>query len=153
MAKLNNAGLVEPIRQFSQSGRPLLGICLGMQLLSSEGVEGGLTAGLGVVPGKAIPIDAKPGLRIPHVGWNEAHQIRKHPILTRIRDDVDFYFVHSFRFAADNLDDVYAQTEYGGRFSSIVGRANVVGVQFHAEKSQANGLRLLDNFCAWNGRC
>jgi glutamine amidotransferase len=131
----------------------VLGICLGMQLLATAGVEGGLTPGLALVSGRVVPLAAKPGLRIPHVGWNEIHHRRKHPVLKGIRDDVDFYFVHSYRFAADDPRDVYAEAEYGEPFSAIVGRANVVGAQFHPEKSQANGLRILDNFCSWSGVC
>lgn len=151
--QLNKTGMYYSIQDFAQSGRPLLGICLGMQLLASEGVEGGYAVGLGLVPGKVIPIKSAPGLRIPHVGWNEAHQLKKHPLLRGIRDDIDFYFVHSYCFVTDNPDDRYAQTEYGENFCSIVGRENVLGVQFHPEKSQRNGLQILDNFCGWNGKC
>lgn len=153
MAKLNEARLVDPIRQFVADGNPVLGICLGMQLLATEGTEGGLTPGLDLIPGRVEPIDSAIGLRIPHVGWNEAHQRRKHPILKGIRDDVDFYFVHSYRFVATDEMDVLAETEYGERFPSIVGRNNVAGAQFHPEKSQSNGMRILDNFCAWDGKC
>jgi glutamine amidotransferase len=153
MAKLNEAGLADAIHEFSRTGRPLLGICLGMQLLASEGEEGGLTSGFGLVPGRVVPLKVTSPLRIPHVGWNEAHRIRGHPVLERIREDVDFYFVHSFRFAADSAEMVFAETVHGERFASIVGRDNVMGVQFHPEKSQVSGLRLLENFCEWSGEC
>lgn len=100
-----------------------------------------------------MPISSVYELRIPHVGWNEAHQVSKHPLLKGIRDGVDFYFVHSYRFVADRPEHVLAETDYGDRFASIIGAGNVVGVQFHPEKSQANGLRVLNNFCLWDGKC
>ena len=153
MDKLDGAGLIAPIQEFAASGHPVLGICLGMQLLASAGAEGGPTAGLGLISGKVVPIDQSEGLRVPHVGWNEAHQLRKHHLLKAIRNDVDFYFVHSYFFSADNTTDVLAVTDYGEKFASIVGRGNVVGVQFHPEKSQSNGIRILDNFCLWDGKC
>lgn len=153
MTRLNAAGLIDPIRQFAKDGYPILGICLGMQLLADRGSEGGDIPGLGLVMGSVEPIAPQPGLRLPHVGWNEAHQLQRHPVLRSIRDDVDFYFVHGYRFIATDSRTVLAETEYGERFPSIVGKANVIGFQFHPEKSQANGLRLIDNFCAWNGKC
>lgn len=152
MQRLRQSRLLEAIRDFAASGRPILGICLGMQLLAEFGSEGGETEGLGLVPGRVVPL-AVSDLRLPHVGWNNAHQSRKHPVLDGIRDDVDFYFVHSYRFVAADTSAVIAQTEYGETFPSIVGKSNVIGTQFHPEKSQANGLRLLDNFCIWDGTC
>lgn len=153
MARLNQAGLVEPIRHFASQGAPVMGICLGMQILAQWGVEGGQTQGLGLIPGEVVPLPPHPGLRIPHVGWNEVRQEQAHPILKGIRNDVDFYFVHSYYFRVATADNVLATTEYGERYPSIVGKNNVIGVQFHPEKSQRNGLRLLDNFCLWDGIC
>ena len=153
MEKLDEARLVGPIRQFVADGGPVLGICLGMQLLASEGTEGGVTPGLDLVSGRIEPINRTSGLRIPHVGWNEAHQRRKHPLLKGIRNDVDFYFVHSYRFVANDETDILAETDYGEMFPSMVGHGNVAGAQFHPEKSQANGMKILDNFCAWDGKC
>lgn len=153
MARLNGADLIEPICRFAAKGRPVMGICLGMQILADMGVEGGVTPGLALIPGKVVPIAPQSGLRLPHVGWNESRQTRAHPLLKGIRNDVDFYFVHSYRFVAVEPDTVLAETEYGERFPSIIGKGNVVGAQFHPEKSQANGLRLLDNFCLWDGVC
>lgn len=152
MHRLGTAGLIDPIREFAASGRPMMGICLGMQLLAEWGNEGGRVPGLGLVPGEVAALQAR-NLRIPHVGWNEVHQMRRHPILEGIRSDVDFYFVHSFAFRAGATEFVLAETEYGERFPSVVGKGNIVGVQFHPEKSQGNGLRMLDNFCLWDGRC
>ena len=153
MDRLGEANLIEPIHEFAAKGLPLMGICLGMQILSEKGVEGGDTLGLGLIPGKVLPIEPQSGLRLPHIGWNESRQMREHPILKGIRNDVDFYFVHSYCFVVVEADSVLAQTEYGVRFPSIIGKGNVVGAQFHPEKSQANGLRLLDNFCLWDGVC
>ncbi len=153
MARLNDVGLVQPIQNFSATGKPVMGICLGMQLLAESGSEGGDTPGLGLIPGAVLPILRRPDLRLPHVGWNEAHQARSHPVLRGIRNDVDFYFVHSYRFAVADSDCVLAMTDHGEPFASIVGKGSVVGVQFHPEKSQVNGLRLLDNFCLWDGAC
>lgn len=150
--QLHNRGLFEPIRYFAAKGHPIMGICLGMQLLAERGTEGGDIDGLGLVPGRIIPINA-PGLHLPHVGWNNAQQAQPHPLLKGIPNDVDFYFVHSYRFVVNDARYVLASTEYGEFFPSIVGKGNVVGVQFHPEKSQANGLRLLDNFCCWDGTC
>lgn len=150
--RLHDSNLFEPIKGFAAEGRPIMGICLGMQLLADYGSEGGDVEGLGLVQGNVLPINA-PSLRLPHVGWNNAHQVLPHPLLEGIRNDVDFYFVHSYRFADVHTSNVLAYTEYGECFTSIVGKGNVVGVQFHPEKSQSNGLRLLDNFCHWNGKC
>ncbi len=153
MQRLNDVGLVDPLRKAAADGRPFLGICLGMQLFSLEGTEGGPTAGLGLIPGKVVPMIQEVGQRLPHTGWNEMRLSRKHPVLAGIRDAADFYFVHSYKFQPDSENDVLGTTEDRRTFVSAVARENVVGFQFHPEKSQVNGLRLLDNFCNWDGRC
>lgn len=153
MAGLEETGLIDPIQQFAAEGHPVLGICLGMQLLGEVGTEGGNITGLGLIPGQVRPIASRPGLRLPHMGWNEARQVRAHPVLKGIRNDVDFYFVHSYRFVATDALTVLAETEYGECFPAVIGKGNVIGAQFHPEKSQSNGLRLLDNFCCWDGAC
>lgn len=153
MQRLDDAGLIEPIRGAAADGLPILGICLGMQLLATEGTEGGPVEGLGLIAGRVVPIVPVQGQRLPHTGWNEMRQLRKHPVLSGIRDNADFYFVHSFKFEPDAPDTVLGTTEDFSDFVSAVGKANVVGFQFHPEKSQINGLRLLDNFCMWDGRC
>lgn len=153
MMRLNKNQLIEPIKNFVDSGKPLLGICLGMQLLATRGTEGGETLGLNLIPGYVEQIDSTGHLRVPHVGWNEAHQRMGHPILNGIRNDVDFYFVHSFKFVTVEKKYILAETDYGGFFPSIVGDRNVLGIQFHPEKSQSNGIRLLENFCMWDGKC
>jgi glutamine amidotransferase len=105
-----------------------------------------------LVPGRIVPLVTQ-GLRLPHVGWNSVKHVKKHPLFEGIRNDIDFYFVHSYRFVTDQKNNVLSETDYGEGFPSIVGRDNIIGVQFHPEKSQVNGLRLLDNFCLWDGKC
>jgi glutamine amidotransferase len=153
MARLNQTSMIEPIRHFAAKGHPVMGICVGMQILAETGIEGGHTHGLALIPGKVLPIASKTGLRLPHVGWNQARQSRAHPLLKGIRNDVDFYFVNSYRFVASEMETVLAETDYAERFPSLISKGNVVGAQFHPEKSQTNGLRLLDNFCLWDGKC
>jgi len=144
---LKNSDLFEAIQCFANEGRPIMGICLGMQLLADRGSEGGDIEGLGLIPGH-VELLKSPNIRLPHVGWNNVHQLRNHMVLQNIRNNVDFYFVHSYRFLADSNDSILAETEYDLAFASIIARENVIGVQFHPEKSQANGLRILDNFCS-----
>jgi glutamine amidotransferase len=154
MQKFRTRGLAEPVRAFAASGRPVAGLCLGMQLLATKGEEGSPTAGLGVIPGFVRRLDPQKVPLVPHVGWNSVEvSATTHPVLNRIRSGVDFYFVHSFHFIPDSDTDVLATTDCGERFCSIVGHANVVGFQFHPEKSQANGLKLLEAFCEWDGVC
>jgi len=153
MKHLRYSRLIEPIQEFAADGQPILGICIGMQVLADTGMEGGLTDGLGLIPGSVQLIKADPGVRLPHVGWNEAKWRLEHPLLSGIRRDVDFYFVHGYRFVARDSDTILAETTHGETFPSIIARNNIVGVQFHPEKSQANGLRLIDNFCSWDGSC
>lgn len=153
MQRLHAADLVEPVRRHAAEGHPVMGICLGMQLLADSGAEGGESAGLGLVDGNVSPFEKLPGLRLPHVGWNVLHPQQPHPLLKGIRTDVDFYFVHSYYFNAKSKAQIIGTTEYGLSYPSFVASGNVVGVQFHPEKSQRNGLRLLDNFCLWDGTC
>ena len=153
MDKLTQCRLIKPIKQFVAQGKPLLGICLGMQILAESGTEGGDISGLGLIPGRVIQMVPGSDMRLPHIGWNNAVQVAKHPLLIGISNDVDFYFVHSYRFVAKYREHVLAETEYCERFPTIVCNANVVGTQFHPEKSQVNGLRILDNFCRWDGTC
>jgi len=153
MLRLKQAGLVEAIRGYAQTGRPLLGICLGMQIFASWGAEGGGEEGLNLISGKVVALQTGPGIRMPHVGWNTVYLQSKHPLFDGTKNEVDYYFVHSFAFEAEKKNQVYSETEYGTRFPSALGRENVFGVQFHPEKSQKNGLQILDNFCRWKGLC
>ncbi len=151
--RLEQASLVDSLRSYAATGKPILGICLGMQLLATRGVEGGLAEGLNLIPGEVHQLDVDPKYRLPHVGWNSVHVRYNHPLLKKIRSGVDFYFVHSFYFQAQDEADVVGTTDYGFDFPSFIAKGNVVGTQFHAEKSQRNGLQILENFCMWEGRC
>jgi glutamine amidotransferase len=153
MGHLEAAGFPSRIREFAASGRPVLGICVGMQLLADIGTEGGETPGLGLVRGMVKKLPNGDGLRLPHVGWSSVAFRHDHPVFDGIKSERDFYFVHSYAMNVDNPDDCLGETTYGAGFTSIVGHDNVLGFQFHPEKSQVNGLKLLENFCNWDGRC
>lgn len=144
--------LKQPILDFVASGRPLLGTCLGMQLLMSFSEEGGTHAGLGLIAGKVKRLSGE-NLRVPHVGWNILNMTQPHPVFQGIKSGRDFYFVHSYSAICEDEADLFGTTEYGGAVTAVVGRANVIGTQFHPEKSQVNGLRLIENFCRWDGKC
>lgn len=150
---LKSRTLFEPLRRSAAAGKPFLGICLGMQLLAEKGFEYGEAPGLGVVGGAVCRLEPGSGEKVPHVGWNQVDLKQDHPVWKGIKKDTDFYFVHSYHFVAENSEEVLATSEYGGSFTSAVAKRNVVGVQFHPEKSQENGLRLLENFAQWDGTC
>jgi imidazole glycerol-phosphate synthase subunit HisH len=146
MRNLNNLGLAELIREQASSARPLLGICLGMQLLFANSEELGSTPGLGLIPGEVRWL-ATGGLRVPHIGWNEVRFERRSPLLSGLPNDgCPFYHVHSLAAWPENEDDVVATSEYGQRFATMVEHGSVLGVQFHPEKSSTDGLRMLENF-------
>jgi glutamine amidotransferase len=131
-------------------GTPFLGICVGMQLMARVGREFGDHAGLGWIDGEVVkmqPSDA--ALKIPQIGWNELSFARPHPVFAALKDGVHAYFVHSYAIRTARAQDVAATTEYGGAVTAAVARDNLVGVQFHPEKSQAVGLTLLGNFLGW----
>lgn len=132
-------------------GVPFLGICVGMQLMATTGEEHGNHAGLGWLPGRVVSMEHQAdGLKVPHMGWNEIEVLRPdHPVAGRITPGAHAYFVHSYVFVADNPDDVLARTDYGGHISAIVGRNNLLGTQFHPEKSQQTGLGLIHEFLNW----
>ncbi len=153
MTRIREGGFLDPLRRYAAGGRPVLGICLGMQLLASLGHEGGVFEGLDLVPGTVRPIAVPPGYRLPHVGWNHLIVLRQHPVFAGVKRSVDYYFVHSYAFSAASESSVIAECEYGVRFPATIGFKNVLGVQFHPEKSQVNGLQLLENFCEWDGTC
>jgi len=144
-------GMVEALeRAVHGRGVPFLGICVGMQLLATRGTEHGTTPGLDWIPGECVRLDsADPGLKVPHMGWNELVPRRAHPLLDGIDAGAHAYFVHSFHFGAREPADVVATASYGGDVTAVVARANVAGTQFHPEKSQATGLRILANFLRW----
>jgi glutamine amidotransferase len=148
MARIRELGLDEAMLRATNDGVPLLGLCLGMQLLASRSDEGGETEGLGLIPGEVRQLDPGADLRVPHIGWNEVDPARDSPLFHDIPAGTDFYFVHSYHVVCDHASDVLARTEYGGPIASAIGRDNVFGVQFHPEKSQKAGFRLLRNFIA-----
>ena len=146
MARLERRGLVDPIRAWLAADRPFLGICLGLQLLFETSDEDG-AATLGVLPGRTVRLEDAPTL--PHIGWNQVERSREHALFDGIADGADFYFVHSYAgepAGGEGSDEVLASTEHGRRFVSAVARGPLLGVQFHPERSGADGLRLLTNF-------
>jgi glutamine amidotransferase len=164
MANLDQYGLVEPIRRVIRSGRPFLGICLGLQLLFTESEEFGLHQGIGIVPGKVkrfpfgqagrsggstAATGQTAGLKVPHMGWNAIQIKRQAPPLAGIETGTLLYFVHSYYAKPDDPSVVCTETDYGVSFPSSIWRDNVFACQFHPEKSQTVGLRLIRNFGQW----
>jgi glutamine amidotransferase len=150
MRNLRERGFVEALNeQVADKRIPLLGLCLGMQLLASAGTEGGEEPGLGWIEGRVEKLEpAGEGERVPHIGWNEVYGNGASSLFDGIDPGRDFYFVHSYHFACANDDDVAARTPAYGEFASGVAHGNVMGVQFHPEKSQKAGFQLLTNFLA-----
>ena len=146
MERLKTSGLAEPVSEKARAGTPLLGICLGMQLLFTESEEGGLCRGLDLVPGRVVRFEG--AMKIPHMGWNSLEFSRDVSLNSEIVSGKYAFFVHSYHCVPKNDDFIIAKTEYGTRFVSIVGRDSIFGVQFHPEKSQQTGLALLKNFCS-----
>lgn len=133
-----------------RGGRPFLGICVGMQLLAERGREFETVEGLGWIKGEVGPLAPRdPALKVPHMGWNELQLRRGHPLLEGMPDGAHAYFVHSYALKPTDAADLVAETDYGGPIAAVVGRDNIVGVQFHPEKSQMTGLRLIANFLRW----
>jgi glutamine amidotransferase len=146
MSNLERAGLTDVIRQVIAQGRPFLGICLGLQLLFEESEEMGQHRGLGVFGGQVKRFEV--GLKVPQIGWNQIHIQRASPLLEGVADGSYAYFVHSYYVAPADPEIVLATTDYEIDYASIVGQGNVFGIQFHPEKSQAVGLRILRNFAS-----
>ena len=144
--QLHRRQFTEPLHEFLDSGRPLLGICLGLQLLFDVSFEDGEYAGLGVVPGTVVRFDPAPGLKIPHMGWNALRFEKENPLLAGIDEGAHVYFVHSYHVVPDDDSVVAARTEHGNPFVSMIARDNLFATQFHPEKSQSVGLKLLENF-------
>ena len=153
ISDLRSKKLDTQIINYAASGRPLLGICLGMQLLSTSGEEGVCTQGLDLIAGQVVKIPSSTKLRVPHMGWNDIEAKFDHPVFCGVRQGVDFYFVHSYHFKADSQDTVISTVEYGSTYTAAIGQDNIIGTQFHPEKSQKNGVRILENFCFWDGKC
>ncbi len=143
-------GLFGAIEEQVKVGKPFLGICVGMQMMASVGREHGDHAGFGWIPGEVVrlaPSDRT--LKIPHMGWNELSNSPSHPVFDGINAGDHVYFVHSYLLQPENPEDLLASVDYGGPITAAVGRDNIVGTQFHPEKSQATGLRLIGNFLRW----
>lgn len=145
MQNLRQSGLDKAICDSVRAGKPLLGLCLGLQLLFTQSEEFGSHDGLNLIPGKVRKFE-EPGLRVPHVGWNQIEGTLPNPLLAGIPEGSYFYFVHSFYVEPDRAEDILRLTSYGRRFCSIACRDKVWGAQFHPEKSQETGKRLLRNF-------
>lgn len=150
MAALHARGLREPVLAAAAAGVPLLGICLGMQLLFERSEEMGEHEGLGLLPGSVVRFQGE-GLKVPHMGWNELEPRAAHPLLAGIPAGAHAYFVHSYTCQPAISGDLIATADYGGPVAAVAGRANIAGLQFHPEKSQRTGLRILRNFLDWEG--
>ena len=134
-----------------EKARPFFGICVGMQLMATRGLEHGEYHGFGWIPGEVIPLTpSDPSLKVPHMGWNNLEIDRPdHPVVRGVRSGDHAYFVHSYRFACENAADVIAHADYGGPVVAAIGRDNLIGTQFHPDKSQAVGLALVSAFLDW----
>jgi glutamine amidotransferase len=146
--KLDAAGFRQPLLEHARLGKPLLGICLGMQLLA-DGSDEGQLPGLGLIPGRVRRFCFEgelAHLKVPHMGWNRVKPVRHHPLVKGLEEGARFYFVHSYFFDCVDADDVLFETNHGHDFASGVQRGNVMGAQFHPEKSHRFGLQLIKNF-------
>jgi len=144
MFNLRQIGMLEAIKRVARQGKPLLGICLGMQLLFSMSEEHGTHVGIGLIPGHVKRF--RGNFKIPHVGWNDLRMAERHPLLEDVKTGDYVYFVHSYYVQPMDTKVILAATDYNGQVPAIVGRGNVFGIQFHPEKSGAIGLRMLENF-------
>ncbi len=139
----NKPGLIEELNNFAIiDKKPFLGICVGMQMLASQSEENGIHKGLGWIPGNIKRLPAN-NLKMPHMGWNSVHPAKENNLL---KNSNDYYFVHSYYFDCKNKENILAETQYGMNFTSIIGKENIYGVQFHPEKSSSQGLNLIKNF-------
>tara|TARA_R110001592_G_scaffold3525_11_gene19881 strand:+ start:1350 stop:2021 length:672 start_codon:yes stop_codon:yes gene_type:complete len=154
----NTTGMIEALTErVIKQATPFLGICVGMQLMATRGMEHGVTAGLNWVDGEVVPIPVNnTDLKIPHMGWNDLHflsansqQDNRHFVLRSTDSSENFYFVHSFMFQCTYTHHCLAMTDYGGFIPAVVGRDNMIGMQFHPEKSHVSGLKLISNFLDW----
>ncbi|HIO61251.1 MAG TPA: imidazole glycerol phosphate synthase subunit HisH [Deltaproteobacteria bacterium] len=145
MEQLRESGMLEVLQEKVEAGTPLLGICVGAQLLMDESEEDGTHAGLGWIPGKVKRFQHN--LKIPQMGWNQVSQQKNNPLFQEVADEMHFYFVHSYHLNPENSEHVLGLSNYGYDFASVVCKDNLWGVQFHPEKSQNAGLQLLKNFC------
>lgn len=157
MGEIRRLGFDQVVKSVADSGKPLLGICVGMQAMMDASEENGGVDCLGMFAGQVRFFGRELSengqkLKVPHMGWNEVFQRHAHPLWQGIPDGERFYFVHSYYVCANESDAVYGETRYGLEFAAAIGRGNVFAVQFHPEKSQHAGLQLLKNFAEWDGR-
>lgn len=152
MFNLKKKGIDVAMREAVMTLRkPFLGICLGLQMLAETGEENGEFKGLGWIKGRVKKIDVgSQGLKVPHIGWNNVDRVNEHILFRGIKASADFYFVHSYQLHCDDKDDLLATTEYGETITAAVQNENIFAVQFHPEKSQDHGLKLLENFISWD---
>ncbi len=157
VAKLKSSGLEDAVRDALEARRPYLGLCLGLQVLFEEGDEHGVTPGLGILSGRVerLPGQMPDGtsLRVPHIGWNTVKFSGDHPMISKLPAEDCFYFVHSYYAVPSCSSTVVGRFDYGGEFAAAVAREGVFAVQFHPEKSQSSGRRLLDAFGSWISQC
>lgn len=149
MVELNRRGLIEPLRETLDAEKPLLGICLGLQLLFETGTEGGRHEGLGFLRGEVVRFDLPHEFKVPHMGWNRLNIVRPSPLTEGLSNNPYFYFVHSYHVAPAEEEVVAATCDYHRPLVALVRRRNLFAGQFHPEKSQHDGLRLLQNFAAF----
>ena len=145
--KLRKRGMDEACLAAYHAGKPLLGVCVGLQVLFEGSEESPGVEGLGILPGRAVRFDVG-DLKVPHMGWNELEVARPHPVLDGL-DGESFYFVHSYHPVPERYADLLGETDYGGAFCAAAGRENLAAIQFHPEKSSRAGLRLYENFLKW----
>jgi len=149
MDDLRRRNLVDPICEGIDQGKPFLGICLGLQMLFDVSYEGGRHEGLGVLAGEVVRFDVPAGYKVPHMGWNQARIVRRAPILENVTEGTHLYFVHSYYVAPTDPEVVSIESDYHQPFCAMVWRDNLFATQFHPEKSQANGLKILKNFATY----
>jgi len=150
MDKLKNSGMDIALQNAKDNGALILGICLGMQLMCKSSEEGGVHKGLGWIDARVVRFPVINDLKIPHIGWNNLSIKKESPLLTGIVDNVDVYFLHSYHARCAVPDDILATSGYGEEFVAVFGRENTFGIQFHPEKSQRIGLKILNNFVQMN---
>lgn len=148
IARLRETGLVAPLLEHCRTGKPFLGICLGLQFLFTTSHEDGEYRGFDLFPGEVVRFPAVPGLKVPHMGWNQLHIRRRAPVLAGIADEAAVYFVHSYHVVPRDRSIIATETDYPTPFVSAIWHENVFATQFHPEKSQSVGLRMLGNFAA-----
>lgn len=144
--ELKAKNFIDAIHKHIEAERPFLGICLGLQLLLDKSYEDGEYEGLGIIPGEVVRFENAPDLKVPHMGWNLIERKKENPLLDGIPEDAHFYFVHSYYVVPENESDIATETGHGVRFCSMVSLGNLYATQFHPEKSQSAGLRILKNF-------